>query len=514
LSYNRTNEPKYNRTLTLHLAFEKARLERLLYEENEMTLQMAEATFNPNGELLTRLAAIVGETHVLALDADMAPYLSEPRNLYHGRALCVVKPGSTEEVSAILALCNETGTSLVPQGGNTGLVGGQTPDTSGHAVVLSLTRLNRLREIDLASNTMIVEAGMILAKVQEEADGADRLFPLSLAAEGSCTIGGNLATNAGGTAVIAYGNTRDLVLGLEVVLADGRILSDLSKLRKNNTGYDLKHLFMGSEGTLGVITAAVLKLFPKPRAIETAFVGLANPRAALGLLGLTRGMAGPALTTFELIPARALDFVLRHGEAVRSPLQDRHEWYVLLELSSPNAHGLQELMLALLEAASAQGCVENAAIAATLDQRLDFWRLRELIPDVQKREGGSIKHDVSIPVADVPDFLEEVEVAVTAAMPGARLVPFGHLGDGNIHCNVSQPEGANKAAFLARWEEINAIVHSIVATHHGSISAEHGIGQLKRDLLPSVKDPVALDLMRSLKKTLDPKGILNPGKVL
>ncbi len=475
---------------------------------------MAQTALSPAPDLLQRLAAIVGEANVLVRDADMAPYLAEPRDLYKGRALCVVRPSSTQEVAGVVSLCSETGTSLVPQGGNTGLVGGQTPDASGHAIVLSLTRLNRLRELDLASNTMIVEAGMVLAKVQEEANRADRLFPLSLAAEGSCTIGGNLATNAGGTAVIAYGSARDLVLGLEVVLADGRILNDLSKLRKDNTGYDLKHLFMGSEGTLGIITAAVLKLFPKPRAIETAFIGLASPEAALDLLGLTRAMAGPALTTFELICARAFDFVLRHGENIRSPLQRSHAWFVLLELSSPNAHGLSEVMLTLLEAASTQGIIENAAIAATLDQRQDFWRLRELIPEVQKREGGSIKHDVSIPISAVPVFLKEVEAAVTAAMPGARLVPFGHLGDGNIHCNVSQPEDADRAAFLTRWQEINAIVHAIVAAHHGSISAEHGIGQLKRDLLPSVKDPVALDLMRTLKATLDPKGILNPGKVL
>ncbi len=479
-----------------------------------MTLQMVEAACNPATELLTRLAAIVGETHVLIRDADMAPYLSEPRDLYKGRALCVVKPATTSEVATILSLCTETQTSVVPQGGNTGLVGGQTPDASGHAIVLSLTRLNKLREIDLASNTMTVEAGMVLANVQEEADRADRLFPLSLAAEGSCTIGGNLATNAGGTAVIAYGNARDLVLGLEVVLADGRVLSNLSKLRKDNTGYDLKHLFMGSEGTLGIITAAVLKLFPKPRAIETAFIGVESPQAALDLLDLTRAMAGPSLTTFELICARALDFVLRHSEGERSPLRERHEWYVLLELSSSNANGLSDLMLNLLESATTRGCIENAAIAATLDQRADFWRLRELIPEVQKCEGGSIKHDVSIPIASVPAFLSEVETAVLAAMPGARLVPFGHLGDGNIHCNVSQPEGSDKALFLQRWEEINAIVHAIVTAHRGSISAEHGIGQLKRDLLPSVKDPVALEVMHALKKTLDPLGILNPGKML
>ncbi len=479
-----------------------------------MSQKPAEAANSPLTDFLDRLASIVGAGHVLSRDIDMAPYLVEPRELYQGRALCVVLPSSTQEVSSLVSLCSETGTALVPQGGNTGLVGGQTPDTSGQAIVLSLTRLNKLREIDLASNTMIVEAGMVLATAQEIADRADRLFPLSLAAEGSCTIGGNLSTNAGGTAVLAYGMARDLVLGLEVVLADGRILSGLSKLRKDNTGYDLKHLFMGSEGTLGIITAAVLKLFPKPRAIETAFVGLASPEAALAFLGRTHATAGPALTTFELIPARALEFVLRHGENVRSPLPQAHHWYVLLELTSPNTHGLTDLMLSLLETASTDGTIEDAAVAATLDQRQDFWRLRELIPDMQKREGGSIKHDVSIPIAAVPAFLSEVEAAVTSAMPGARLVPFGHLGDGNIHCNVSQPESADKAAFLERWEDINAIVHAIVMAHHGSISAEHGIGQLKRDLLPSVKDPVALELMRTLKKTLDPKGILNPGKVL
>jgi FAD/FMN-containing dehydrogenase len=468
----------------------------------------------PQTTLLEQLANIVGAANVITRDADTAPYLHEPRDLYRGQALCIVRPASTAEVAGVVSLCNETATPLVPQGGNTGLVGGQTPVDGQPGIVLSLTRMNRLRELDLASNTMIVDAGMILAQVQDMANEADRLFPLSLAAEGSCTIGGNLATNAGGTAVIAYGTARDLVLGLEVVLADGRVLSDLSKLRKDNTGYDLKHLFMGSEGTLGIITAAVLKLFPKPRAMETAFVGVKNPDAALALLNLCRERAGSSLTTFELIASRALDFVLQHGEAARSPFAAKHDWYVLLELTSPNARGLGDLLIELFETAMTQSMIEDASIAATLDQRQDFWRLRELIPEMQKREGGSIKHDVSIPIAAVPAFLSEVEVAVTHAMPGARMVPFGHFGDGNIHCNVSQPIGADKAAFLARWEEINAIVHAIVAAHHGSISAEHGIGQLKRDLLPLVKDPVALDVMRAVKHTLDPKGILNPGKVL
>jgi len=464
--------------------------------------------------LLQKLAAIVGDANVITRDADMAAYLKEPRDLYHAQALCIVRPATTEEVSSVVALCNETQTIIVPQGGNTGLVGGQVPLHNQSAIVLSLTRLNRLRELDLASNSMTVDAGMVLAQVQTLADEAGRLFPLSLAAEGSCTIGGNLATNAGGTAVIAYGTARDLVLGLEVVLADGRVLSNLSKLRKDNTGYDLNHLFMGSEGTLGIITGAVLKLFPKQRATETSFIGLRTPEAAVSLLNLVRERSGSALTTFELISGRAFDFVLQHGEGVRPALKQKHAWYVLMELTSPNPLGLGDIILELLDAAASQNLIRDAVIAATLEQRQDFWRLRELIPDVQKREGGSIKHDVSLPIADVPIFLSEVEAAVTAAMPGARLVPFGHLGDGNIHCNVSQPVDADKDAFLARWDEINTIVHGIVAKHHGSISAEHGIGQLKRDLLPTVKDPVALDVMRLLKQTLDPKNILNPGKVV
>ncbi|HYP57827.1 MAG TPA: FAD-binding oxidoreductase [Beijerinckia sp.] len=464
--------------------------------------------------LIARLAEIVGEKNILTDPADMAGFLSEPRDLFHGKARCVARPGTVQEVAALVKLCAQTATAIVPQGGNTGLVGGQIPDETGKAIVLSLGRLKSLREIDLASNTMIVEAGMTLAQVQEEAERVGRLFPLSLASEGSCTIGGNLATNAGGTAVIAYGNARDLVLGLEVVLADGRILSNLSKLKKDNTGYDLKHLFMGSEGTLGIITAAVLKLYPKPRATETAFIGLASPSNALALLDLARDMAGGEITAFELIPRIGVDFVLRHGEGARDVLDQQHAWYVLLELTSQNKDGLGELMLALLQVGAEKGIVEDAAIAASQAQRKDFWVLRELLSEVQSREGGSIKHDVSVPVAAVPAFLSEVEQAVTVAMPGARLVPFGHLGDGNIHCNVSQPIGADKEAFLARWDEINDIVHAIVATHHGSISAEHGIGQLKRELLPRVKDPVALDMMRTLKAALDPQNILNPGKLL
>jgi FAD/FMN-containing dehydrogenase len=477
-------------------------------------VESSEARIAFRSSLIAAFEAIVGRAHVLTAPADMAGFLSEPRDLFKGCALCVVRPASTGEVAAVVKLCSETNTPIVPQGGNTGLVGGQIPDESGAAIVLSLQRMRALREIDLSSNTMTVEAGVILAHAQAEADRAGRRFPLSLASEGSCTIGGNLASNAGGTGVIAYGNARDLVLGIEAVLADGRIYHGLSKLKKDNTGYDLKHLFIGSEGTLGIITAAVLKLYPKPRAVETAFIGLASPKAAVGLLDLAREQAGGEITAFELIPRLGLDFVRAHYEGARDPLSAPHQWYALLELSSQNSEGLAERLLALLADAAENGVVKDAAVAASEGQRADFWRLRDNLSDAQRFEGGSIKHDVSVAVTDVPAFLEEVEAALARAAPGARLVAFGHLGDGNIHCNVSQPIGADKAAFLARWGEINAIVHGIVAQHNGSISAEHGVGQLKRDLLPQVKDPVAMELMRALKRTLDPQGILNPGKVL
>jgi FAD/FMN-containing dehydrogenase len=466
----------------------------------------------PDTSLLARLAEIVGEKNVIAQAPDMAAYLAEPRDLFHGAAACVVRPGSTAEVAAVLRLCHETNTRIVPQGGNTGLVGGQVPDASGAEIILSLTRMDRLRELDLPSNTMIVEAGMTLLRAQDLAEQADRLFPLSLASEGSCTIGGNLSTNAGGTAVLAYGNARDLVQGLEVVLADGRVLNNLSKLKKDNTGYDLKHLFMGSEGTLGIITAAVLKLYPRPRSTETAFIGLQSPQRALDLFLLAQSQAGNDVKTFELVPRIGIDFALKHGANTREPLASRHDWYVLIEIASQAESSAR--MLGLLEEAFAQELIENATLAASLEQARDFWRLRELMSDVQKLEGGSIKHDVSVPVARVPDFIAAAGAAVAKAMPGARPVPFGHLGDGNIHYNISQPVGADKQAFLARWDEANAIVHAIVVQMGGSISAEHGIGVLKRDLLPGVKDAVSLDVMRAIKKALDPKGILNPGKVL
>jgi FAD/FMN-containing dehydrogenase len=464
-------------------------------------------------DIAAQLAKIVGDKYVLAAARDMEAYLSEPRDLWHGKAACVVRPGSTQEVAAICAFADRNGLKIVPQGGNTGLVGGQIPDRSGRQILLSLGRLDRIREIDPASNTMIVEAGVTLQKVQEAAESVDRLFPLSLASEGSCTIGGNLAANAGGTAVLAYGTARDLVTGIEVALADGSVLDNLSKLRKDNTGYDLKHVFVGSEGTLGIITAAVVKLYPRPRAIETAFIGLNSPEKCLELLVLAQNMAGPDLKTFEFMSRFGVEIVVKHSSA-REPLESAHQWYVLLELASQAESGLNDKMMALLEAAFEREIVEDAVVAASLDQRAAFWALRENLSEMQKLEGGSIKHDVSVPVAYVPAFLAEATPIVEKTIPGARPVPFGHMGDGNIHFNVTQPVGADKAAFLARWAELNENVHAVVTKMNGSISAEHGVGVLKRDLLPQVKDPVAMEVMRRFKNALDPHNTLNPGKVL
>jgi FAD/FMN-containing dehydrogenase len=462
-------------------------------------------------ELIARLKTIVGEKYAVTDANDIAPYVTEERNLFHGHSPLILRPGSTAEVSAICKLATEHRIALVPQGGNTGLVGGQTPHHG--EVVISMRRMDKIREVDTASNTMTCEAGVILQNAQQRAADADRLFPLSLGAEGSCTIGGNLSTNAGGTAALAYGVAREMALGLEVVLADGRILNDLSKLKKDNTGYDLRNLFIGAEGTLGIITAATLKLFPKPRAVETAFVGLKSPANALSLLEISQSEAAGSLTSFELLADIAVDFSVRHGIDVRHPLSDKHPWYVLMELSSP-----REDVRATLEAILARGMedriVDDAVIAANLGQRGGFWKLRDEMSAAQKPEGGSIKHDVSVPVAAVPDFIAEANAAVIKLMPGARPVPFGHLGDGNIHYNVSQPIGANTADFLGRWHEVNDVVFAIVLRMGGSISAEHGIGVLKRDELPEVKDKVAIELMRGIKAMLDPFGIMNPGKVL
>jgi len=478
-------------------------------EETMNILQTAVAPLSP--ELIDQFRKIVGDKFAVTDPADIAPYLTEERDLFQGRSPLVLRPGSTAEVAAVCRLASEHRVPLVPQGGNTGLVGGQTPHNG--EVVVSLRRLDKIRDIDVASNTMTCEAGVVLQIAQQRASEFDRLFPLSLGAEGSCTIGGNLSTNAGGTTALAYGVAREMALGLEVVLADGRILNVLSKLKKDNTGYDLRNLFIGSEGTLGIITAATLKLFPKPRAVETAMVGLNTPAAALKLLSISQNEAGGTLTSFELLSEVAVDFSIRHGIDIRDPLDSRHQWYVLMELSSPR-HDARAAIESILAQGLESGIVDDAVIAANLTQRSAFWKLRDEMSAAQKPEGGSIKHDISVPVIAVPDFIEQADAAVSKLIPGARPVPFGHLGDGNIHYNVSQPIGGDPADFLARWQEVNAAVFEVVLRLGGSISAEHGIGVLKRDELPEVKDKVAIELMRSIKAMLDPLGIMNPGKVL
>ncbi|WP_075217066.1 FAD-binding oxidoreductase [Mongoliimonas terrestris] len=469
----------------------------------------------PSADLIARFAAIVGPSHALTDPLDQARYLVEWRDLYRGETPLVLRPGTTREVAAILRLAHETGTAVVPQGGNTGLVGGQTPVPGSGEIVLSLERLNRVRAVDPAGGTLIAEAGVTLEAVQAAAAEAGRLFPLTLGSQGSCRIGGNVATNAGGTAVLAYGNMRDLVLGLEVVLADGRVLNGLKRLRKDNAGYDLKQLFIGSEGTLGVVTAAALKLFPQPAETAVAFAGMATPQAALALLVRARTAAGFGLTGFELMIGRGLDFAVRHIDGARRPLACPHGWYVLVEISGNLADGgARRAMEACLTEALDAGEIEDATMAQSGAQAADFWRLRHGMSEVQKFEGGSIKHDVSVAVNEVPDFLDEAIRAVEAAFPGCRPVPFGHMGDGNIHFNVSQPVGADKAAFLAEWDRMNALVHAVVARYEGSVAAEHGVGRLKQALLEAGKDPVEIDLMRALKDALDPRGILNPGRVL
>jgi len=467
---------------------------------------------SPAPDVLSRFAAIVGDKYAITDANDLAPHLIEGRGLYHGRTAMMLKPGSTAEVAAILKLANETRTAIVPQGGNTGLVGGQIPFDG--ELILSLQRLDKIREVDAQSNTMTVEAGVVLQKAQDAAAAVDRLFPLSLGSEGSCTIGGNLSSNAGGTGALAYGIARELMVGVEVVLADGRVMNLLRKLKKDNTGYDLRHLFVGAEGTLGVITAAVLKLFPRPRAVETAWLGVPSPEAAVKLLNLAQSQLAGTVTGFELMVRGIIEFALKHGHNVRDPLSGPHPWYVLMEVSSQQTEGLRDNLEEFLGNAIEQELVSDATLAANLDQANSFWHMRHTLTEVQKPEGGSIKHDVSVPVAAIPAFLAEASEAVVKLIPGSRPVPFGHLGDGNIHYNVSQPVGADKDAFLARWKDVNAVVDKIVLQHHGSISAEHGIGKLKRDSLPKVKDPVALSLMRDIKSLLDPNGILNPGKVL
>jgi FAD/FMN-containing dehydrogenase len=463
-------------------------------------------------ELLARFAAIVGERYAITDPALQEQYLREMRDLYHGHTPMVLRPGSVAEVSAILRLANETKTPVVPQGGNTGLVGGQVPHHG--EIVLSLNRMDKIREVDATSNTITAEAGVPLGRVREAAANVDRLYPLLLPSEGTCTVGGNLSTNAGGTTAVSWGVARAQALGLEVVLADGRVMHNLNKLKKDNTGYDLKNLFIGAEGTLGIITAATLRLIPRPRSVETAFAGVASPQAALELLGIANEHSGGNITSFELMFRMGIDAVLKYDSGSRDPLNDRHEWYVLIELSSQQRTGLHDTMENILAEGVEKGLVADAAMAESLDQTKAFWRIREMFGEVQRQVGGSIKHDISVPVAHVPAFIREANEAVAKLIPGARPLPFGHLGDGNIHYNIAQPVDADKATFLERWHDVNMVVFDVVLKYGGSISAEHGIGIMKRDLLPTIKDPVAMEMMRAIKRTLDPNGILNPGKVL
>jgi len=465
--------------------------------------------------LIERFSAIVGEKNALTAPEDLAAYLVEQRDLYHGRTPLVLRPGSAEEVAAIMKLASETKTPVVPQGGNTGLVGGQQPDESGTAIILSLGRMNRIRNLDTVGNLVTLEAGVILKNLQDAVEKAGRLFPLSLGAEGSCQIGGNLGSNAGGTAVLAYGNMRELCLGLEVVLPTGEILNDLRYVKKDNTGYDLKDLFVGSEGTLGVITAAVLKIFPQPKGKGVAYAGLRSPEDVLRLFQLATEHAGPSLTGFELMPRVGVEFTVRHVDGVRDPLESPHDWYVLIDISSSRSEeDARTTLETILTEAFENDIIQDAAIAESVAQAQSFWKMREEMSWAQKPEGGSIKHDISVPVASIPAFIHEANGATLEMIPGARIVCFGHIGDGNLHYNVSQPVGADKEAFLARWHELNHRIHTIVASYTGSISAEHGIGQLKREELAFFKQDVALDLMRRIKSTFDPAGIMNPGKVL
>jgi len=461
-----------------------------------------------------RLKGIVGDANVLSADEDVAPYLTDWRNRFHGAALAVVRPATTDEVAAVVKACAELRIGIVPQGGNTGMCGGATPDATGSEIVLSLARLNRIRALDAANATVTVEAGVPLAAVHAAAAGAGLLFPLSLASEGSCTIGGNLSTNAGGTAVLRFGNARDLTLGIEVVLADGRIWNGLRGLRKDNTGYDLKQLFIGGEGTLGIVTAATLKLFPALRTQVTALCAVPAVGAAVQLLGQLKTALGDRLTGFELMSAVALSLSVKHHAATPHPLPG-HPWYVLVQADDSAADApLAALTEAALMAAVGDEVALDAVVAQSGDQAAKLWSLRENISEAQRREGPNIKHDISLPVSAIPDFLSECDAALAGAFPGSRLVVFGHLGDGNLHYNLSAPEGVAAQSFLANAEAANRIVHDCVARFHGSFSAEHGVGQLKRLELVRYKSGVELELMRAVKAAFDPANLMNPGKIL
>ncbi len=469
----------------------------------------------PTLELLRALKDAVGEKGWSDDPRDMAPHLVDQRGLYHGTTPLLLRPANREEVAACVHLCAEARVPIVPQGGNTGLVGGAVPFEHGGEILLCLSRMNRIREVDRVNHSMTVEAGCILETVQDAARDAGRYFPLALGAQGSCQIGGNMATNAGGCAVLRYGHMRELVLGIEAVLPDGRIYKGLKSLRKDNSGYDLNQLLIGSEGTLGIITAGVLKLFPPPVERHTAFAGVADPQAALDLFSRAREALGDAVTAFELMPRIALDFVLAHIPGTRNPLAVPHPFYVLCEATATRRDpALADALHALLETALEDGLVDDATVASGETQANALWKLRESVPEAQKHEGGSIKHDISVPLAALPTFMALAAERVTALIPGVRVVAFGHVGDGNIHFNLSQPKDAEREAFLARWDEASRLVHDTVVEMNGSISAEHGIGRLKREELVRLADPLELEQMCAIKRALDPHNIMNPGKLV
>ena len=470
---------------------------------------------NPPAALLPALRAIVGGTHVLT-DGDLTGYELDWRKRERGKALAVVRPASTAQVAAVVKACAEAGVSIVPQGGNTGMVVGSTPDATGTQVVLSLTRMNAVRALDGGNLTITVEAGCVLQSLQDVCEKAGFLFPLSLASEGSCTIGGNLGTNAGGTQVVRYGNTRELCLGLEVVTAQGEVWSGLTGLRKDNTGYDLRHLFIGSEGTLGVITAATMKLYPLPKSQLTALAAVPSLEAAVQLLGLAHQHLSAGLTGFEVMGQFALKLVVKHFPQQRVPFYESSPYCVVLENSDnesdEHARGQFER---LLEAAMVAGCVTDAVVAESMAQARALWHIRESIPLAQAQEGLNIKHDISIAVSRIPEFVAQADAALAQAFPGIRLVNYGHLGDGNLHYNVQAPEGQDAEKFLREQEgPVNGVVYALVDAYNGSISAEHGIGSLKREKLEKHKSPVALGLMRSIKTALDPQNTFNPGRML
>ncbi|MCZ4282845.1 FAD-binding oxidoreductase [Kiloniella laminariae] len=468
----------------------------------------------PDG-FLPALKRIVGDRGLLTKAEGILPHVTEQRGRFVGATACVVKPGTTGEVAQVIKLCQDHDIAIVPQGGNTGLVSAGIAFAEDRAIILNLSRMNKVRNLDPLNNTMTVEAGCILQNIQEAAAKADRFFPLSLGSEGSCQIGGNIASNAGGINVIRYGNTRALVLGLEVVTADGEIWDGLRSLRKDNTGYDLKQLFIGSEGTLGVITAAVLKLFPAMKERSTAFIGLRQLDDAPPLLGLAQSLIGEALNSFELIPRIALDFALKHGQDITDPLGQPYDWYILLEASAgtPQAN-LPLLFESFLEQALEAGLIHDAALAQNTAQADSFWRLRENITLCQKAEGGSIKHDIAVPLSAIPAFISKANAAVESYLPGIRPYPFGHIGDGNIHYNLSQPPGMDINDYLAHWDRLNRIVHDIVVDMGGSISAEHGIGRVKLEENLHYKSPLEIRMMQQIKQSLDPKNLMNPGKLL